>query len=406
MASYLQRSGAVWQIEPLTATLPDHATVIPLYDENDFIYEVLHSIKRALNHSPEPVAIILVINEPLNAPAESIQNNRELLQSLRANDGKFDGGLAVGRELFFIDLTDKELPDKHRTVGNARKSGFDSFLAQSDGKVTDKKRLLFSLDADTLVSENYFESSFEWFTRHPKTGGAVIPFEHRTDGFSAEQKNAVLRYEYYLWDYALKLRNCGSRYGYWCIGSAFFCNGADYMACGGMRRNAAGEDFYFLQALTKVAPLGIVPDCQVFPAGRISHRVPFGTGPAVARQLAGEEQKLFNDGIFALLKEFFTAVNQSDFDILSQDITPLAPAELQEFFRTVDFSVVWAKIVSNSPRNAEALRKNLHNFCDGFFILKFAHFLEEKYPLCFPRVPLPADDELPSGVQELRSQFI
>ena len=406
MASYLQRCGAVWQIEPVTEVLPTHAAVIPLYDENDSIYEVLRSIKTALERSPEPVAVVLVVNEPLNAPEGSIQNNRQLLESLRANDGKFDGGLAVGRELFFIDLTDKDLPDKHRTVGNARKSGFDSFIARSDGKVTDKKRLLFSLDADTWVSSNYFEKAFAWFAEHPNSGGAVFPFEHRTDGFSDQQKIAVLRYEYYLWDYALKLRNCASQYGYWCIGSAFFCNAADYMACGGMRRNAAGEDFYFLQALNKVAPLGIVPDCRVYPAGRISHRVPFGTGPAVARQLAGDEQKLYNAEIFAVLKEFFDAVNQCDFAILSQDITGSAPSELQEFFEAMDFAAVWAKIVKNSPRNVEALRKNLHNFCDGFFILKFAHFLEEKYPSRFPRTALPADDELASGVQELRSQFI
>ena len=380
--------------------------VIPVYDENDSIYQTLASVKAALQRSPEPVKVLLVINEPANAPENARQNNRRLLESLKKNDGKYDGGLSVNDELLFIDLTDKDIPIKYRNVGNARKAGFDTALAQSDGKVTDKKRLFFSLDADTLVSENYFESTFAWFAQHPGSGGAVIPFEHRTEGFSAGQKSAVLRYEYYLWDYALKLRNCGSRYGYWCIGSAFFCNAADYMACGGMRRNAAGEDFYFLQALNKVAPLGIVPDCRVYPAGRISHRVPFGTGPAVARQLAGEEQKLYHDGIFAVLKEFFTAVNQSSFDILSQEITPLAPAELQEFFLTVDFAGVWAKIVRNSPRNADALRQNLHNFCDGFFILKFAHFLEEKYPLRFPRMPLPADDELPSGVQELRSQFI
>ena len=406
MASYLQRCGAVQPLEPLTEFLPPHAAVIPLYDENDSIYQVLHSIKSALERSPEPVAVILAVNEPLNAPEKSVQNNRELLHSLRSNDGKFDGGLAVGRELFFIDLTDKVLPDKHRTVGNARKCGFDSFLARSDGKVTDKKRLLFSLDADTFVSSNYFEKAFAWFAEHPVSGGAVFPFEHRTDGFSQEQKIAVLRYEYYLWDYAKKLHQCGSQYGYWCIGSAFFCNAADYMACGGMRRNAAGEDFYFLQALNKVAPLGIVPDCRVYPEGRVSHRVPFGTGPAVARQLAGEEQKLYHDEIFALLKEFFTSINSSTLDDLSQDITHHAPPELQEFFAAVNFSGVWDKIVKNSPRNADMLRKNLHNFCDGFFILKFAHFLEEKYPLRVPRLPVPADQELPGALLELRSYFI
>ena len=41
-----------------------------------------------------------------------------------------------------------------------------------------------------------------------------------------------------------------------------------------------------------------------------------------------------------------------------------------------------------------------------WYFVSEIHFLEEKYPSRFPRTALPADDELASGVQELRSQFI
>ena len=64
------------------------------------------------------------------------------------------------------------------------------------------------------------------------------------------------------------------------------------------------------------------------------------------------------------------------------------------------------KVPAEQQAFADMLRKNLHNFCDGFFILKFAHFLEEKYPLRFPRLPVPADQELPGALLELRSYFI
>lgn len=389
-------------MEPAAHTLPRHAAVIPVYDENDSIAEVLSTLKTALQHSPEPVSVILVINEPLNAPLEAQQNNRDLLDSLRKSDGRYDGGLTTGSELFFIDLTNKDLPKKHRTVGNARKCGFDTFLSQSDGKVTGSEQLLFSLDADTLIAPDYFSRAFAAFAVNPQWGGAVFCFEHRTGDLPREQQLSVWRYEYYLLDYALKMHQCQSRYGFWCIGSAFVCRADSYMACGGMRRHAAGEDFYFLQALSKVAPLGVVPDTTVYPSGRISHRVPFGTGPAVARQLAGEVQKLYNAEIFAILKIFFAAVNSAGHAVLMQDITLLAPPFLQEFFAGLEMSCIWQKIVKNSPKNAEALRNSLHNYCDGFFILKFAHFLEEKYPQQFAKQPAPADCELPEALELLR----
>ena len=162
-AKYLKRSD-IYPIEPAGALHWEntHAVVIPVYDENDHIAATLASIKAALQRSPEPVKTVLVINEPINAAPEARENNRELLASLRKNDGKYDGGLAVGNELFFIDLTDKEIAEKFRTVGNARKAGFDGVIAANDGKMTDNDRLFFSLDADTLVAEDYFEKAILW----------------------------------------------------------------------------------------------------------------------------------------------------------------------------------------------------------------------------------------------------
>ena len=53
---------------------------------------------------------------------------------------------------------------------------------------------------------------------------------------------------------------------------------------------------------------------------------------------------------------------------------------------------IWQKIVKNTPRSAEALQHALQIYCDGFFVLKFCHFLEEKYPEKFARQPLPGND--------------
>ena len=400
--SYLERSKNIFEPEP--SPLPAaHWAVIPVYDENDSLPETLKSLACALKNSPEKVCIMLVVNEPLNAPEDAVEHNRQLLASLRKNDGKYDGSLVLGRELFFIDLTDKELALKYRNVGNARKSGFDTVAAQSDGKVTAKDQLFFSLDADTAVSANYFQAALAWSRLHRDSAGAVFHFEHRFDKDPAVERAAVC-YEIYLRDYAWKLRQCGSIYNFWTIGSAFMCRASDYMRCGGMRRCAAGEDFYFLQALRKVGTIGVVPECTVYPAGRVSGRVPFGTGPAIARGVEGEDVLLYNQRCFDLLREFFSMAENADYELLSGKTALPAPAKLQEFLQTLDFSNIWQKITRNTPRNAEALRNALQIYCDGFFIMKFCHWLENNYPEDFSRQKIDPDADLPALLTELRKQ--
>ena len=398
----LKNCSGNYPIEPC-APSAQNFMVIPVFNENSFIYAVLASVKRALQHSPQPVAVILVLNEPITASVEAQRSNRELLDSLQKNDGKYDGGLTLGRELFFINLMDKEIKEKFRTVGNARKVGFDGAILQSDGNLTEQKGLLFSLDADTLVSEKYFENAFEHFAAFPGNAGAVFNFEHRLEDDPALAQ-AAMRYEIYLLDYAIKLHDCGSQYGFWTIGSAFVCTVRDYQRCGGMRRHAAGEDFYFLQALRKVGKVGVIAPVSVYPAGRISDRVPFGTGPAIARQQTGELPGLFNEQPFNLLKEFFTCCAGSDYETLSGDITKFAPDLLAEFFAGQNFAELWSKIVKNTPRSREKLLNALHVYCDGFFILKFVHFLEEKSLELFGKYPMYSDLELADKLAALRDK--
>ena len=401
-AKYLQRSD-IHPIEPaVSLTGSEHIVVIPVYDENDSISATLLSIKKALQQSPEPVIVILVINEPANAPAIARANNRQLLASLRKNDGKFDGTLSVGKELFFIDLIDKEIPNKFRNVGNARKTGFDGAIFANDGNLTDKNPLLFSLDADTLIAENYFEKAIAWAKANSAAAGAVFHFEHRFESPESSVNLAAMHYEIYLRDYAWKLKKTTTPYAFWTIGSAFMCRMASYVKCGGMRRNAAGEDFYFLQALCKTGAVGVVPDTTVYPSGRVSSRVPFGTGPAIQQTLDGKAVKLYNQNCFDELKRFFTAAAGAEYSDLSNNIQELMPQYVKEFLQAQDFSNVWAKIVKNTPGNKSSLLKALHTYCDGFFIMKFCHYLEEKYPQAFARQELAIPGDTVEYLKNLR----
>lgn len=404
IAKYLKRSD-IYPMEPAGTVLPanTHAVVIPVYDENDHIAATLASVKAALQYTPEPVKILLVINEPVNAAADAQANDRELLKSLRQNDGKYDGGLAVGSELFFIDLTDKDIAKKFRTVGNARKAGFDGVIAANDGKMTEISPLFFSLDADTLIAADYFEKAVSWAKANPAAAGAVFHFEHRFESPDPAVNLGAMQYEIYLRDYAWKVRETKSPYAFWTIGSAFMCRMADYVKAGGMRRNAAGEDFYFLQALSKIGMVGVVPDTTVYPSGRISARVPFGTGPAIQQVLDGKAVKLYNQKCFDILKEFFARTSAADAVTLQKNIQELMPQYVEEYLITQDFLNIWAKIVQNTPQKKASLLKALHTYCDGFFILKFCHYLEEKYPPLFSRQELNISGSTAEYLKNVRS---
>lgn len=402
-SKYLKRT-VIYPIEPGNTPFPRkaHTVVIPVYDENDHIALTLSSIKAALPGAPEPVKVILVINEPADAPEAAKRNNQLLLASLRKNDGKYDGRLAVGNELFFIDLTGREIPDKFRNVGNARKAGFDGAVGANDGNLTDKNPLFFSLDADTLIAGDYFAKAFDWAAENPAAAGAVFHFEHRFESPDAAVNLAAVNYEIYLRDYAWKIRQTGSPYGFWTIGSAFMCRMASYISCGGMRRSAAGEDFYFLQALCKIGKVGVIPDTAVYPSGRVSARVPFGTGPAIRQALNGKAVRLYNQKCFDLLKDFFDAADNAEYSILAENIQQLIPQYVEEFLMLQNFRTVWAKIVKNTARNKTSLLKALHTYCDGFFILKFCHFLEEKYPQKFLRRELDIPGNAAEYLRDLR----
>ncbi len=403
MSSYAARNPMRFPIEPSSPAADGcrHFAVIPVYDENDALPTTLGSLHRALKHSPEPVKVVLVFNTPPAAPVEACRANAALLASLRKNDGRNDGGLAVGSDLYFIDLPDKELPDKFRNVGNARKMGFDGCVFGNDGKVTDRGGWLFSLDADAPVSDNYFSAALRSAAAHPEWAGAVFHFEHR---FPAEPsaREAGMRYELWLRDYARQCRRAGSQYGFWSIGSAFMVRSRDYQRCGGMRRRAGGEDFYFLQALRKVGRIGVVPEATVYPSGRISARVPFGTGPAIRRQLAGEPLRFYNPSCFEPLREFFTAAAAVPDAALRADALALTPEPLKTFLVQQDFGAVWRRIAANTPHRLHALAEALQIYCDGFFILKFCHWLENTRPESYRRIDGPAGGALETALETAR----
>ncbi len=82
------------------------------------------------------------------------------------------------------------------------------------------------------------------------------------------------------------------------------CSYDSYIKTEGMNKRKAAEDFYFLEKLAKNFPITKIESATVYPSGRSSWRVPFGTGQRVTRFLAKgqNEYLLYSTESFRILK--------------------------------------------------------------------------------------------------------
>lgn len=348
-AKYLRKN------PPLPLNWPErcrHAVVIPVYNELSTFAATDHAIRQAYKHTPEKIAVIAVINYP---PGADKTESEKLYNLIRI--GVFPGVVPI------------YLPELTGGVGAARKAGMDAFIGTlSAGEL--EKRVIFSLDADTLVERNYFEKVLPETLYH---GALSIGFSHQRAGDALHQA-AIDRYEAYLDRYVEKLRWAGSPYAFHTVGSAFAVRADVYVKAGGMKVRQAGEDFYFLQAVAKTSQLYPLADKLVHPSPRISARVPFGTGPAVAKLLRNEELKEIPDGAFAVLKTVLDNVSENTLSSVEKFLIGI-PAVAAEFFLKEGFAGAWKSILANLPERPGARCVAFHEWFDGLKTLRFLHFL-------------------------------
>lgn len=177
---------------------------------------------------------------------------------------------------------------KKKGVGWARKELFARILEEE----TDDE-LIVSLDADTDFADNYLEQLLDTFNQHPDCCALAVPYYHPLTGDEANDR-AMLRYECYMRHYLIQMLQIESPYAFTALGSAIVFPLWAYRRVGGITPLQGGEDFYLLQKFAKTGKLlNILDDTSthVCPSGRISHRVPFGTGPAVALSLDEQEER-------------------------------------------------------------------------------------------------------------------
>ncbi len=277
---------------------------------------------------------------------EAYDNNQQTLRTLYACQQTLPFNLHV------IDCSspDKGWVGKRKGVGWARKVLFSAICKQCGDD-----ELIVSLDADTVFSEKYLDSVASAMNANPGCSCLCVPYHHPLSGDEANDR-AMLRYEIYMRHYLINLLESGNPYAFTALGSAMAFPAWAYRRVGGITPLQGGEDFYLMQKFAKTGQLLLQLNECVQPQGRASQRVPFGTGPAIAKGVAAmsEQYPLYPaEGFDAVAKSYQLFPNLYDTDVE----TPMSQF-LRQQLRTED---LW-----------EPLRQNFHS------LPHFVHACQER----------------------------
>ena len=322
---------------------------IPAFDEpEDFLVRTLPSDAR-------DVLVVLVPNVPdRTAPADPAVARTRRLRRLA---GRLDASRNI--DVVVIDRTAVPIPTR-QGVGLARRIGADVALRYiEDGRV--EMPIVFCTDADAALPAGYFDA--------PGGAGAawVYPFEHVSDAPGLRQ--AGLGYELSLRYYVNRLARAGSPYAFHTVGSCLAIDARAYAMVRGFPRRNAAEDFYMLNKLAKVGPIRRLAGPVVLLEARMSHRVPFGTGPALAAapdDLASRRD--YAPETFDLLGALL--------DAASGGARTTWPEPLPELLDAIGYARF-------RPVRRDGSRGDLrafHTWFDGFRTMKFVHAARRRAP--------------------------
>ncbi len=373
---YLQKySLPDWKIECAENKKFDNVVVIPAICEYDNIKKLLSSFLQNDGKYFHNTLLLFVLNN-MQSSSDMIKDENiktsDYLRSINSEE------LIIG----FIDAFSegKELPENHGGVGLARKIGMDLALSVFNYS-TPGKKIIISTDADCTVEKNYLTEIISGFNKR-NLFAAIVNYKHDISG-NDKNTEAIICYEYYLRYYVLGLRYAGSPFAFHTIGSTMVCDHESYIKVEGMNKRKAAEDFYFLEKLAKVVNIENISSTVVYPSGRSSWRVPFGTGQRVNRFLSKErdEYRLYDPEIFEVLKNWLTALNKSselvsDYLSAAENIHP----ELYKFLIQQEFDKSFSKIL-NRTDNEKQIKLQKKLWFDGFRTLKLIHHLRDNvYP--------------------------
>lgn len=377
ITAYLnKRASDIWQIENDHNKYFQKIIVVPSIAESNNLPDFIHSLE--LNDDLELLNTLLLIvaNNSVSSSKEVKDDNQKTLAYLRDLKSK------VNISIIDACSTGKEMDDKNGGVGLARKIGMDLALTKFDYNSLNKK-ILICTDADCVVDSNYLSEISKEFNRN-NYEAAVVNFAHDISGDDEETK-AIICYEIFLRYYVLGLTFANSDYAFHTVGSTMICTPEAYVRVEGMNKRKAAEDFYFLEKLNKIYPVGKIKSTTVHPSKRSSWRVPFGTGRSVDRYLSNErdEYQLYNPKSFIVLKNWLEVFY--DHSLAEQNslikIAKNIHLSLYEFLIQQNFQNFINKVLLKST-NPNETEKQKHYWFDAFRTLKLIHYLRDKiYPV-------------------------
>lgn len=346
--------------ELLSALSFSHVCVVPARSEVERLPHLVSSLEiAARGFSP---LMILVLNScedsELSEISEQQTTEDSLVKRFSVSSRCGDLLLLMGGSLSIL-VIDRWSKGRqfltHQGVGTARKIGCDvaTFL-QTNGIV--RCPFVLSTDADARVPEDYF-SALDQISGEICL--AYYAFKHAPEG-SDQQKLAMSIYEQWIHHYVDSLKVAGSVFAVPALGSIYAIHCRSYIQVRGFPERKAGEDFYLMNKLLKVGrSQKIQTQDPIELSGRLSNRVPFGTGPTLSRWSQIEnlhrERVFYNPQSFLVLRDFLNLERSIDPRFL-----PLSLLELRDQF------------LDRHPRR-------FHDRFDALKTLKLIHHLRDHH---------------------------
>lgn len=354
---------------------PDRETgiivVVPSYAEPG-ITKMLDSLA-GCNEPSCRVEVIIIINAPVDAPAECIDQNRITIlniESWRKDHKPFF-------RLFHFNTSPV---NREWGVGLARKTGMDEALRRFD-KLNRPEGLILCLDADCTVSPDYFTAVYSDFYLKKERKACSIFFEHPVSGsLSTGEYDAIISYELHLRYYLQALKSAGVNDVYHTVGSAMAVRAISYMKAGGMNRKQAGEDFYFIQKLIPSGGFFNLNSTTVYPSPRKSFRVPFGTGATMQKLANDSTFYTYDHNAFIELASIFSRPEELykfNQEQLAGYYTCM-PESLKTFITPGEWMSRLTEIKSNVS-GFTAFRKRFSGWFNMFMIMKYLNFAHKDF---------------------------
>ncbi len=389
---YLKKYGlSYWNIETSFTSGINNVVVVPAIAELENIKRFLASYTKLDRTYSDSTLLLFVINNTSTSSDEIKLDNQLALMYLRGimlgnpEDQTGSDFLKKDFNLGIIDAASprKTMPEKDGGVGLARKIGMDAALNVFDFISKDKK-LILTTDADCTLEPNYLTEVVNAFNKR-NLSAAVVNFKHDVSGNDILAE-AIICYEIFLRYYVMGLKFAGSPYAFHTIGSTMVCDYESYIKVEGMNKRKAAEDFYFLEKLAKNVKVDAINSTLVYPSGRGSWRVPFGTGQRVNRFLSGiqNEYTLYDPESFVVLKnwlEVFNKPGKTNVEYYLSSAKEIHPGLLR-FLYYQNFEPDMINIIKNS-KTEEQLQLQKSRWFDGFLTLKFIHYMRDN---CFPEI--------------------